>query len=66
LQIAHKLSSPGCASGDAAATANNLLAHETAYRAGLGLVLMGNALYIALTVLLYRLLRPVTGASCAS
>jgi hypothetical protein len=46
-------------SGDAAATANNFLAHETAFRAGAGFDLVGNALYIALSVLLYGLLRPV-------
>jgi len=46
-------------SGDAATTANNLLAHETAFRAGASFDLMGNALYIAMTVLLYGILRPV-------
>ena len=43
---------------DAAGTANNILAHESLYRAGLALDLVGNALYIVVTALLYRLLAP--------
>jgi hypothetical protein len=46
-------------SGDVATTANNIVAHETAYRAGLAFDLLGNALYISLTVLLYSMLRRV-------
>ena len=45
--------------GDAVATATNLLAHATLFRAGLAFDLVGNCLYIALTVLLYGLFRPV-------
>ncbi len=44
---------------DAAATANNILAHELLYRVGLAFDLLGNAIYIALTVLLYSLLRRI-------
>lgn len=44
---------------DAAATANNILAHETLYRSGFALGLVANAMYIALTALLYRLFEPV-------
>ena len=45
--------------GDAAATASAMLAHESAYRAGIALDLIGYALYIATTVLFYRLFAPV-------
>lgn len=44
---------------DAAATAQNILAHETLYRSGLAVGLVANAMYIALTALLYRLFAPV-------
>ncbi len=44
---------------DAAATAHNLLAHEALFRSGFAVNLLANAVYIALTVLLYNLLRPV-------
>ncbi len=43
---------------DAAATAGSILAHADAYRAGLAADLVANALYIAVTVLLCRLLAP--------
>jgi uncharacterized protein DUF4386 len=46
-------------SGDAAATAANILAHETRYRASIAVGLIGNLLYLALTALLYRLFEPV-------
>jgi Domain of unknown function (DUF4386) len=46
-------------SGDAAATANNILAHEPSFRLGFAIGLIGTALYIALTVLLYDLFKPV-------
>jgi hypothetical protein len=46
-------------SGDAAATANSILAHEAAYRSGFAVGLVANAIYIAVTVLFYRLLEPV-------
>ena len=45
--------------GDPAATVTNLLAHEATYRTGFGIGLLGNAIYIVLTVLFYRLFRPV-------
>jgi hypothetical protein len=45
--------------GDAAATATNILAHETLFRLSVASLLIGVACYIAVTALLYRLLRPV-------
>ena len=45
--------------GDAAATATNILAHETRYRASIAAGLIGNLSYLALTALLYRLFEPV-------
>ena len=44
---------------DPAATAINILAHEATYRAGFALGLVGNVIYVALTVLFYRLFKPV-------
>ncbi|MGH8160475.1 MAG: DUF4386 domain-containing protein [Rhodanobacter sp.] len=44
---------------DAAATANNILAHEPLYRSGFAIALIANAFYIALTALLYGLFEPV-------
>jgi hypothetical protein len=44
---------------DAAATARNIMAHETLYRSGFAVGLIANAVYIALTALLYRLFEPV-------
>ena len=41
--------------GNASATATNLLAHATLFRAGLAFDLVANCLYIALTVLLSRI-----------
>ena len=46
-------------SGDAAATANNIQAHEPLFRLGLGTGLIATAWYIALTALLYELFKPV-------
>jgi hypothetical protein len=46
-------------SGDTAATASHILAHENLYRAGFAFDLVANAIYIALTALLYRFFRPV-------
>ena len=46
-------------SGDAAATAANILAHEGRYRASIAVGLIGNLFYLALTALLYRLFEPV-------
>jgi hypothetical protein len=45
--------------GDAAATASNILANKDLYRAGLAIGLVANAIYIALTTLLFRLFEPV-------
>lgn len=45
--------------GDAAATANNILAHEALYRSGFAVNLLANALYIAVIALFYRLFEPV-------
>jgi len=44
---------------DAAATANNILAHASLYRAGFAVDLVANLIYIALTALLFGLFRPV-------
>src|ERR1700683_5437260 len=45
--------------GDAAATATNLLAHESLFRLGLATGLVATAGYIALTALFYELFKPV-------
>jgi hypothetical protein len=45
--------------GDAAATANSILAHEALYRSGVAVSLIANAIYIAVTALFYRLFEPV-------
>jgi hypothetical protein len=45
--------------GDAAATANNLIAHQPLYRLGLATGLIAIACYIALTALFYGLFKPV-------
>jgi hypothetical protein len=46
-------------STDAAATANNILAHESLFRMGFAINLIATALYIALTALFYNLFKPV-------
>jgi len=46
-------------SGDAAATANNILAHERLFRLSVAVGLIGTALYIAVTVLFYGLFKTV-------
>jgi hypothetical protein len=46
-------------SGDAAATANSILAHEALYRSGFAVGLIANVLYIAVATLLYGLFEPV-------
>jgi hypothetical protein len=46
-------------SGDAAATANNILAHQPLYRLGLATALVATACYVAVTALFYDLLKPV-------
>ena len=45
--------------GDAAATAQNILAHVGLFQMSASIDLLGNALYIALTALLYGFFRPV-------
>jgi hypothetical protein len=45
--------------GDAAATANNLLAHPHLFRLGLAISLISIACYIAVTALFYELFKPV-------
>jgi hypothetical protein len=47
-------------SGDAAATAHGILAHEARYRSGFAVGLLANVLYIALTALFYGLFAPVS------
>jgi len=44
---------------DATATANNMLLHESVYRAGFAISLVANAIYLAVTALFYRLFGPV-------
>ncbi|TMH57801.1 MAG: DUF4386 domain-containing protein [Betaproteobacteria bacterium] len=46
-------------SGDAAATATNILAHETLFRLGFAAYLLVVASYIAVTALFYELFKPV-------
>ncbi len=45
--------------GNAAATANNILAHESLFRVGFAINLIATALYIAVTALFYDLFKPV-------
>jgi Domain of unknown function (DUF4386) len=45
-------------SGDAAATAHNILDHETLYRLGFAANLIDYTVYLAVTVILYDLLKP--------
>jgi hypothetical protein len=47
-------------SGDAAATANTIMAHELLYRLGFALGLISTACYVAVTALFYQLFRPVS------
>ncbi len=55
-------------SGDATATANNILTHEPLYRLAFAIYLIEMACQIAMTVLLYDLLKPVskTGSALAA
>jgi dolichyl-phosphate-mannose--protein O-mannosyl transferase len=46
-------------SGDAAATANNILAHQALYRLGLATALIATACYVAVTALFYNLFKPL-------
>src|SRR5580693_514470 len=45
--------------GDAAATANNLLAHQPLFRLGLATGLIATVCYVAVTALFYDLFKPV-------
>jgi len=45
--------------GDAAATANNILAHQPLFRLGLATGLIATACYVAVTALFYHLFEPV-------
>jgi hypothetical protein len=46
-------------STDAAATAANILAHEALFRSGIAANLIATACYVAATLLVYELLKPV-------
>src|SRR5579862_4907418 len=46
--------------GDAAATTHNLLTHMVLFRAGLAADLVGTAAYVAITAILYEVLKPVS------
>ena len=46
--------------GDAVVTANNIFGHEALFRLGFATGVIGTAIYIALTALLYGLFRPVS------
>jgi len=50
----------GGLSGDAAATANNILSHQASFRVGWALGLVSTAFYVALIALFYQLFRPVS------
>jgi hypothetical protein len=50
----------GTLPGDAAATAANILAHESFYLLGVALGLISTACYVAVTALFYQLFRPVS------
>jgi hypothetical protein len=45
--------------GDAASTANNILAHESFFRLGIATGLIATACYVAVTALFYELFKPV-------
>jgi hypothetical protein len=47
-------------SGDATATANNILAHESSFRLGLAIGLVATMCYIAVTALFYRMFKSVS------
>ena len=46
-------------SGDAAATAANILAHEALFRSGTAANLIATVCYVAATLFIYELLKPV-------
>jgi len=57
--VAPGISGPG-ATGDAAATANNIVTHQSSFRLGWALDLTSTALYVALMALFYQLFKPVS------
>ena len=54
------ISGLGALPGDAAATANTILAHESLYRLGWAFSLISTGCYVALMALFYQLFRPVS------
>ena len=54
------ISGLGGMSGDAAATANTILAHQPSFRLGWALGLISTACYVALMALFYQLFKPVS------
>jgi hypothetical protein len=54
------ISGLGALPGDAAATANTILAHEASYLVGVALGLISTACYVAVTALFYQLFQPVS------
>ena len=54
------ISGLGALPGDAAATANSILAHESSYLLGFALGLISTACYVAVTALFYQLFKPVS------
>jgi len=48
--------------GDAAATSHNILAHEALFRLGFAAELLESICFIAVTLLFYRLFKPVNGS----
>jgi hypothetical protein len=51
-------------SGDAAATANDILANKPSFQLGFALGLLSIACYVAVTALFYQLFRPVSRSLC--
>jgi Domain of unknown function (DUF4386) len=58
--VAPGISGLGALPSDAAATANNILAHEPSFRLGWALGLISTACYVALMALFYQLFKPVS------
>lgn len=48
--------------GDAATTAHNIVTHESLYRSAVVADLIGISCYVAVTALVYSLLKPVNGS----
>jgi hypothetical protein len=61
LYVPHRIWIPG----DAAATAGNILAHESLYRAGIVVGILSEILFLGVVTLLYRLLRGVDATLAA-